>query len=436
MKRMKIFGILVILLSLLAFTGCDEILEAFYPEFGEGGANSGTYQIGVWAEIIIPAGEPIPAGTPMIGAKVVDAWSGDPEPVAQAYISANLGFNDAGDTIFSTYIELFLSDEGEYRVVVWGETDGNRQPDWDEPATDAAWWHQDADIQPEGGFWDNIFMFWTDDPEYSPWREGEAIIWLGGDGAAPNYQFNVGGQFVLDEYDTGDKTYTIGTADPNKTISDFSWDLYDSAYGWVTGQWVPLNTPSDTASFTVSGAAIPKTGVAHTSGWYWLEVNMTYSDGTYRYKRYQMRIIDEASAGTSMNVVINIWDADWEPMFLGAGSSYDVQVMVINSVTGTEVITPRVIAATVDNASAFGRLQVTTAAAGFTLSYNATDYSDNGLAPGASGINVIEVIVDATNDGNFGPGDFLRRFPISLDDADLGTLTIETNGWDFQPIRQ
>jgi hypothetical protein len=433
MNRMKIFGILAVLLALLAFTGCDEILEAFYPEFAEGGDKSGTYQIGVWAEIIIPAGEPVPVGDPMIGAKVVDAWSGDPEPVAEAYISANLGFNDAGDTIFSTYIELFLADEGEYRVVVWGESDGNRQPDWDEAVTDAVWWHADANIEPDGGFWDNIFAFWADDPELSPWREGEAIIWLGGDGAAPNYQFKVGGPFVINQNEVDlTRTFYIDTADQNKEIADFSWDFYDDAYGRLAGQWVPLTTPASSAQFTVYDADIPRTAGAYTRGWYWIEINMTYTDGTYRYKRYPMRVIAEATAGTAYSVTVNIWDTDWEPMYLAPGSAYDVRIMVYSAQAGPESGTPVTISTVVDNATDYGRLQASTSVAGLGLNYNATDFGD----ALSDGIDVIEITVDSTNDGSFGPGDYRRRFPIGLDTlADTGdVLIINTGGWDFQPI--
>lgn len=441
MNRMKIFGILAVLLALLAFTGCDEILEAFYPEFGEGGTNSGTYGIGIWAEIVIPAGEPIPDGQPMIGAKAVDAWSGDPEPLAEAYVAANWDYTPEGDTIFSAYIELYLGDEGDYRVIVWGESDNNRQPDWDEPATDAVWYHADASIT-EGGFWDNIFSFWADDTEYGPWRDGEALIWTeGGEGGAPNYHFRVNGQMVINRHDTGSKAFDIKTDDANKQISDFSWDLYDASYGWLMGQWVPLTTASSEASFTISETDITQTSVGgpYAQGWYWLEVNMTFSDGTYRYKRYQIRVIDEVTTGTSFDVVVNISDADWDPMYLSAGSAYDVQIKVFNKAAGPDSVTPVALSATVDNATNYGRLQVSTAAAGLGLSYNATDYTDLGSPVG---IDVIEIVVDSTNDGAFGPGDFKRRFGLSLDyaddDHDPGNylLTIETSGWDFQPILQ
>ena len=56
MKRIKIIGILAILLTLLAFSGCDVILESFYPEFAPE-QQGGEYGIGIYVEIVIPASE-------------------------------------------------------------------------------------------------------------------------------------------------------------------------------------------------------------------------------------------------------------------------------------------------------------------------------------------------------------------------------------------
>jgi hypothetical protein len=421
-----------VIYTVTAESGATQMYSV-YPVVAEGGGNSDTYSMGVWAEITIPVGEPVPPGGPMIGARAVDAWSENPEPVAQAYIAPNWDYTPRGDAVYSAYLELHVAEEGDYRVVVWGETDGNKQPDWNESVADAVWWHSDANIQPEGGFWDNIFGFSVDDTEYGTWREGVAIIWSGGDGAAPNYQFRVNGTFIKDENDIGDDwIFEIKTADPARLISDFSWDLYSASYAWVAGQWVPLHNADDQAMFTISDATMPKVaGVSYVRGWYWLEVNMTFTDRTYRYKRFPVRIIAEAASETSCSVTVNIWDADWDPMYLVVGTSYQVQIRILNSETHSEVGSSVALSSTVDSGTNYGLLQVNTADAFPGLNYNATDFTDGGST---QGVNLIEITVDSNSNGAFGSGDFTRRFPISLDATDLGALLIHTGGWDFQPL--
>jgi len=429
MKKIKLLGILAVLVVLFAFTACDQILEAFYPEFGDQGSRSGTYRIGIWAEILIPAGEQIPAGNPMIGAKAVSAWSSDQTPVADSYMSPNWTYNEFGDTVFSAYIELYINDDGDYRVTVWGETDGNQQPNYDEPQTDAVWWHDDPSLA-DGGFWDNIFSFYTGDTEFGPSREGEAKIWTGGNGAAPNYQFNVMGPLVMDEFQVGqNRVFNVNVEDPGKNISDFSWDLYDDLYNWLGGEWVPLNQPANSSAFTINDALIPRaTPASYTKGWYWIEVNLTYEDGTYRYKRFPMRVISEAPV-QSYSVEFDIWDVDLDPMYLIPGTTYQVQFRILAS-DQTEIGTGFT-AATVDNGANYGLLMVDTASAGLGLTYNQTDYTDGGTPPG---INWIEITIDSTGDSAFGPGDFKRIYPISLDATDLGTMVLSIGGWELRPI--
>jgi hypothetical protein len=416
---MRIIGLFGVLIALFAFVGCDAFLEAFFPEFAEGGDRYGKYQIGIWTEIIIPAGEPLPPGNPMIGAKAVGAWSGDPTPVAEAYMVPNLDYNDNGDAVFTTYIELFIDAEGDYRVIVWGETDNNYQPDWEEPQTDAVWWHEDEFAQ-DGGFWDNIFYFYEDDPEFTPRREGEAIIVSGGGNGPPNYQFNLMGQFVVDEDDTGGKQYNVELEDSTRSIDNISWDLYSFDYNsWYDGDWQYLGGATNTyfnpdfSGLTSGGRLI--------RGDYWFEVNINFVDGTSRFKRFPLTVVNEPTSGSGLNITVDLIDLDFDPMFLPTGNAYSVRLRLLDA--GGERYRETAYA-TVDS---FGQINIPMA----TVGYNATDFTEPAEI---NGFDMLEVAIDINDDGQINAGDFKRMWPVGLDVAYSGDLFIGIFGWEMRPV--
>jgi hypothetical protein len=89
-KKLALTGLAIVLVALVTLSGCDAILEAFYPEYGEraGGGNA----IGLWVEISVPGGE---IGDPQIAAIVEDAWTG--EVVVQELVWPGWNWDSAGN---------------------------------------------------------------------------------------------------------------------------------------------------------------------------------------------------------------------------------------------------------------------------------------------------------------------------------------------------
>ena len=105
-------------------------------------------------------------------------WDGADTPVSDAYVTTYWGENEWNDTVFSAYIDLWIDGPGEYRVIVWGDFDGDRQADWDEPQVDAVWWHPDAGM-PDGGFDDVVFSLYDNHPDFGPEQDGTAVMSIG-----------------------------------------------------------------------------------------------------------------------------------------------------------------------------------------------------------------------------------------------------------------
>ena len=422
MKRTKLFGVFAIVLALFAFAGCDAILEAFYPEFAEG-QRGGEFAIGLWAEIIIPGGQGLPGGDPMIGAKAVNAWGSESAPVAEAYMYPNWGENEHGDTVFSAYIELFIAEPGDYRVVVWGESDGNKKADWNEPQADAVWWHPDSTVE-GGGFEDNIFSFF-EGSTFGNWLDGWVNIFTG-EGGPPNYQFKVKGPFIIDEDRTDNFVFNVDAADENRNFVELSWSLWTDDYSSnPAGEWLPITgDATNSTTFTLRNDDIPEAAGGRLNiGWYWIEVEVQYEDGTWRFKRFPLRVVNEASAGASYDMSVEIWGVNGDPMFLPFSESYDVRLRLYGN--SGEIFEGR----TTTLVTSSNTLVIDTP----TFSYNATDFTD----AAGDGRELLEFAIDINRNGNIDGGDFQRVLPIGLDQADVtgdGTIYFFLDAWDLYPV--
>jgi len=125
MKKIQAALLLVAALTLLTLSGCDKILESFYPEFAQK-ANA----ISIWAEFKMYPSQ-IYGSNPYIAGRIYETadpltivrenfnqpiydWIEDKTGLGYYSVNANLDFNDIAD--------------GDYRVLVWLEQNGDGLP--------------------------------------------------------------------------------------------------------------------------------------------------------------------------------------------------------------------------------------------------------------------------------------------------------------------
>lgn len=153
MKRnLIIFAI--ICLSLILFTGCDEILEAFYPEFGK--ANNEIY-------IIVDIGESISIGIeePPIMVAII--------PIEDGQLAIDRMW---AQDHYDRHIEADfypLPGGNAYKVLVWQDANNNGKPDQEEPSIQV--------MHGDGWYMDDLFDFRNPDREdYEEYIEANAYL--------------------------------------------------------------------------------------------------------------------------------------------------------------------------------------------------------------------------------------------------------------------
>jgi len=394
MKKIKLFGLVAILIVSFAFTGCDAILEAFYPEFRTnfGGGGDGGNNITIFVEVI--PGTDV-EGDPQIAVLVEDRWSG--ERITDAFVWPFWNWNQDGKLFFTANVELFgipgdADNPRDYRVVAWLENtiDGsgnwiaNGSPDYDEPLRDAEWFPFDDGVStPDFSF---------PNEANTNWIYGEAFLEVF-EGTMLNREFGITGQRVLNVGELANVThidtrsYSFTPAESTLTITEVWYTLWGP-----TGEEASGYVYTPTINIDYSGAIADH---------YWLDVEVVYDDGWWEHKGFPIRILNaEEPDGHSYQANINIFNTqDW-PLNLPDGSVVNYQYTIKDETDGNELKNTGIATITA------GELKFSIPA----LSYDSTVHMGS-----SDGVDILRIRLDTDGNGTY---DFVTRVPLGISEND------------------
>ena len=233
MNKIKLFGLIAIALLIFTLSGCDAILEAFYPEYAErfGGGGSGGNNITIFVEVI--PGENVV--DPQIAVVVIDRFTD--EFITDAFVWPFWNWDENGDLFFTANVELFnipgdTNNPREYRVVAWlertqdemGNWIGNGFPDPEEPQREAEWFPLGPGTEPDTGF-----RFPNE--ANTNWIEGKAFLEVF-EGDIVNRDFYLDGQRILNTNELIDnptfdvRAYAVYPVNTDLIIESVSFTLW------------------------------------------------------------------------------------------------------------------------------------------------------------------------------------------------------------------
>jgi PKD repeat protein len=420
---------------IFAFSGCDAILEAFYPDETAGGSQGGGENgISVWVEIEIPA-EGLGELEPIIGAVLVEPLEpgvqSEPTPVGGTYDNAEFvipdwTYDDVATTwILTASVDFYGLVDDDYQVLVWLETTGDYKPapvfEGTEPRATAIWvWWDEDDMPQDKG---DVFMFPNE--FQAKWLEGYAFIPLIGAGGQLDPVFYIDGEFTMDTDGLGQRTYTAAPRDGARQIAEIDANIYTKDWStWITGfyDW-DVHAGSTVFSFNYNN--IPELGGPITAGDYWIDVWVMYGDGTNFWRTYPLRVIDEAASGAAVNMDVFISDlADW-PFYLQADKSYPVRVQIIRngSILGNQTSSADVF---LGSASTYFEVLDTNFSV-LQLSYAPSSYNNTGNTN-----DWVRVMIDVDANGTIDGADLVLNWPIGIAATEVGTgYTMYASSWDM-----
>lgn len=401
--KTTITGLAVVLVALITLSGCDAILEAFYPEFGD---REGSNTIALQVEIAIPGGD---IGDPQIAAVVEDAWDKEADPVQIQFVWPTSYWDENGNLVLTAYIEFYglegtEADPRDYQVFVWLEQNGDDRPNWEEPQTYAFWQPYPDDQE------------WKEDVIWFPNEYGtyiEAYAFAGLNQAAVNHQFNVMGTMMIDTNNTPrTQTYTIQPVNPNLSIQEYSWGLFneDNLYAKVTEGYSSVGGAAS-AQLTVSFTGLP-------DALYWLEISLGYTNGEWRFARYPVVVGPEVTTfGATYDLQVWIFNLDLQPTYVPNNESYEARVRIYHP-GGTFDEYPINVYPTNGEVSLFVP----------GLVYNRSAWIDG------NGLDWVSITIDTKKGDGFGPGDWMVEMPIGLTTTDGGYKAFYLDSWDLRPI--
>jgi hypothetical protein len=224
MKKKILFGVIA-LVTILAFTGCDKILEFMFPD-STGGGNWGDNSIQV---VVTVADQSLDWWNYQITVElsVIDP-EGNAVLVTEPYRSgfATVPFEDPDATPTASFRFDGVQD-GTYRARAWMDINGNWGPDTEDPQTSL---HNQN--------WQTDFAVPYIDP-LNPETE-QTEVWVYGDLQVP---IDVGGGtpflFVRDGLVQDVNNYwwyfTVNTTVQDTYFDEIHWDIYDPYGYWING---------------------------------------------------------------------------------------------------------------------------------------------------------------------------------------------------------
>jgi hypothetical protein len=428
MKKTRIFAVIVSLLILLAFSGCDAILEAFYPEFTAGGKDGGDNGISIWVDIELPADGLPEDADPKIAAILLNT---DFDFFDEMYVFPEWNWDDGTATwILSASIDFYgVASDEEYQILVWLEINDDYEPNWgEEPQAFAEWvlWDDAAKEDIKMG---PFFPFPNE--ENLNWLNGYAFIPFGS-GQAFDPVFKLKGEFTIEKDSPTVEVYTVEPRDGNRVIAEIEANIYSASWAWVAGysDW-DVHTYSTTFSFDYN--SIAELGPAALPvGDYWLDVWVLYEDGHEFIRAWPLRVLDEAGlVPYDLNVYLE--DLDGWPYELATDQNYTVRATIYSPNAFGDLVAGAT--QTLDVFYSSGALNLPVEANQFTIlksmTYNPSMYNS------ANGVDWIEVAVDMSGAAGVIDGaDLVLFWPIGLSVAD-GTAArydMYAGAWDLVPL--
>jgi len=379
MKKTKLFGSIAILV-VLTLSGCDAILETFYPEFGQNLGEGGGNNIRVFVEVI-PG---IDTVDPQIAVLLENRQTDEVSQIQTVWPFWN--WDESGELFLTANVEIFNVPDGEYRVVAWlerttGANPYNGFPDSDEPQREAEW-YPPGSSEPT-----NSFYFPNEGGNFI---EAEAFLEVF-EGAAADHNFNMTGEFILNIGGLTSENYVVSPVDTNLTITELWFTLW-GPYGEAASGYVP---EGDTASFSIDYNNQPE-------GWYWLDVSVQFSDGWSEYRGSEIRILsNEAAASLDYYVDVVISDVQWA-LYIYEGETVDYKWGI--RYAGTDDVTEQ------------GRGELTVVNDQIVFSTTQLDYNPTESTDGTDGVDMLGIKIDGDRDGKW---DYYIEKPLGVSTDDL-----------------
>ena len=409
-KRTIIFSILIVLSVLIVLSGCDAILEAIYPDYGDKAAGGGN-------EIIVNVDiDPSLADWDVqISGKVESANSGPDDPDyftmdQQVPVDFN-SYDPQGNPIPKAFFDFWgiPGDQDrprQYRVTIWIDRNGNGFPDFDEPQAIATW--ENYDINDPSNTWpDDMFYF----PNDQQWSSISGNAFLGNQVKNLNFSIVNDADFVIG---TNPQTYQIKPDDPDQIIAGIYWEL-SSDLEYYSGDVPPTDIYGDNADLIMdySGKA---------NGDYRLDVNVNYADGSFWHRYFTVRIGTEAADTIPYNLNIDLGSL-WQFGFVD-GNSYNVEVQgYYYDSTWTRQDDPSLYYS--------GPYIVNTGE--ISININAIPYNASNLNS-TNAQDWVEVTLDTNDNGITGDaGDFRIEMPVSLLSGEV-SYSMYLDAMDFYPL--
>jgi hypothetical protein len=308
MRRITILAVLSAVL-LLGLTGCDRILELFYPEFTDVFAEIGERGIIVDIEVDTSLSDREEFGDVAVRIAIVPYVEDEATGLLEMD-EENIYNEEFWGQRFIHYTFTPLP-ENLYRVFVWYDENDDWLPDFEEPSVLAGY---DPDPTDEEDRWVNLYdlngearmldaiMYLSDRPDI-PF---DFLAQIHGEGPDfVDYSFHVEGPPIIDPDALQSFEYRVVPHNAQE-ISTVSWQLVD----WSTDSAV---TVSGETVHTVTGGSV---GFVVNYGsmdpapaadeWYDLFVTVTYADDTTFDSWYEIVSANEEAAGTSYELWVDI----------------------------------------------------------------------------------------------------------------------------------
>jgi hypothetical protein len=404
MKKTKLLGFIAILV-VLTLSGCDAILETFYPDFGENFGGGGGNNIRVFVEVI-PGNDTV---DPQIGVMVVrEDLVEDNQQTDEIHEVQTVwpfwNWDEDGNLFLTANVEFFNIPDGEYHVVAWlerttGDNAYNGFPDFDEPQRDAQW-YPPGETDPT-----NFFEFPNEGGNFI---EAEAFLEVF-EGAAADHNFNMTGELILNIGALHTVDYVVSPVDTNLTIAELWFSLWgptsDGSWGEVAFGDVP---GGDTASFSIDYSNQTQ------EGYYWLDVSVQFSDGWSEYRGSEIRILsNEATASLDYYANVVIYDVLWW-LDISEGETVDYKWGI--------------------NSNERGRGELTVVNDEIVFSTTLLDYNPTAVTRYTDGVDMLGIKIDGDRDGEW---DYYTEKPLGVSTGDLwgtGNDTVSLWFWsgDFR----
>ncbi len=436
--KTKILLIVLVLIALL-FSGCDDILEAYYGIDTEEGWSKGEFRIEL-ALMDIQSTTSIGPDAPLRIAmlpyyRMGDNWF-EPAPWDTQMIEVvtdNEAMGGHGETDF---VYTVFVPPGKYSFAVWHDINNDGNPGWEEPSR---LFEYMAGTDNYGGEqWNNFFDLYEDQETGTI----NAYVWMWENDKMPEdlmELFNTGDDFQGDVFEF----WTEGPmmVDSNSAPSDARYYIF--ANSGVTPETVDWEVYLDGSQVSSSGGdvapffdgsnyyvSIDWDSFINTGGStrieydFYLNVGLNNGDHTeWRSNYFRIPVFPELAGGTPISIAVNMSNLNLEPVNLDYFGTYDLGWAVLNGL-------PEYGGAVIRN----GTLS--------SIEYGEFSQSIAGDNPGSeiyyndssTGGTYLELIIDVDGDGYPGnTGDYSAFIPVLGIDGET-TAWVDVDPWAFHPL--